>query len=197
MRKIDKPKAKPPARKTVAKRKPKRTSQKAQASAKPLKRKVPAKKPATAKPQEPTAKTDAPAPEEKEARGRGRPTKYDPAMCDLVLACGMDGMCKYETAYEIGVCVNTMDNYAQQYPEFLSAITRARELAAGWWARQGRQGINNKGFNANAYALQVRNRFPDIWDPEVGDGNVTVYVQQFKPEDHANAGRRQRDGKRS
>jgi predicted transcriptional regulator len=93
----------------------------------------------------------------------GRPSEYDPSYCDKVIELGSAGAGKAEIAAEIGVTRNTIDNWAAAHPEFLIAITHAKELSAGWWEKQGRLGIHAKDFNANAYSLQVRNRFPDDW----------------------------------
>ncbi len=94
----------------------------------------------------------------------GRPTDYLPEFCETVLALGREGACKAEIAAEIGVTRQTLDNWASVHPEFLDAVTHARELSAGWWEKQGRAGVwGSPTFNANAYSLQVRNRFPDDW----------------------------------
>lgn len=94
----------------------------------------------------------------------GRPTKYDPAMCDQVIELGREGFGKAEIAYELGVCRDTLDEWCRQHPSFSDAITRAREFSLGWWNKQGRAGVwGGKDFNAQAYSLQVRNRFPQDW----------------------------------
>ena len=92
-----------------------------------------------------------------------RPTKYDPAMCETVVECGRQGMGRAEMAAELDVDRNTVATWEQEHPEFLRATTRARELSAAWWEKQGRLGITSRDFNANAYSLQVRNRFPGEW----------------------------------
>lgn len=93
----------------------------------------------------------------------GRPTDYRPEFCETVLALGKEGAGKAEIAAKIGVTRQTLDNWAAAHPEFLDAVTHARELSAGWWEEQGREGVWSREFNANAYSLQVRNRFPDDW----------------------------------
>lgn len=93
----------------------------------------------------------------------GRPTKYDPAMCERIVECGAQGAGMAEMAAAIGVCRDTVNEWVKQHPEFSAAITRARELSAGWWEAQGRKGIWSREFNAQAYSLQVRNRFPGEW----------------------------------
>ena len=70
------------------------------------------------------------------------------------------------------------------HPEFLDAVMRAREESLAWWEKMGRTGITmGKQFNANAYALQVFNRFPDDWrrnpDLDMGDSTLTVQIVQY------------------
>lgn len=93
----------------------------------------------------------------------GRPSAYDPAYCERVIELAKEGCGKAEIALELGVTRQTLDNWAAAHPEFLDAITCAREASAGWWEAQGRHGITNRDFNANAYRLQVMNRFPADW----------------------------------
>ncbi len=100
---------------------------------------------------------------EKRTRSVGRPTDYDPSFCDRVVDLGGKGYSKAMTAAELGVVRQTLDNWASQHPDFLDAMTRAREFALAWWERQGHKGIWSRDFNANAYRLQIVNRFPDDW----------------------------------
>ena len=99
-----------------------------------------------------------------EARPVGRPTLYKPEYCEAAEAYGLQGMGKAEIAAQFGVVRRTLDEWSESHPEFLNAITRAREFSLAWWEAQGRKGVwGGKEFNANAYSLQVRNRFPDDW----------------------------------
>lgn len=93
----------------------------------------------------------------------GRPTAYDPAFCARVIELGATGASKVELAVELGVVRNTLDNWAAEHPEFLSALTRARELSQVWWERKGRAGLEGQGFNASLWAKNVSCRFPDDW----------------------------------
>lgn len=95
----------------------------------------------------------------------GRPTAYRPEMCQVVVDLGRLGYSKAMIAAhpEIDVSRNTLDNWGEEYPDFLSAMLRARELALAWWESQGQLGVWGQGFNANAYRLQVTNRFPAEW----------------------------------
>ena len=97
------------------------------------------------------------------ARSVGRPTDYDPSFCDRVVDLGEQGYSKAMMAAELGVVRQTLDNWASRHPEFMDAMTRAREFSLARWERQGHKGIWSRDFNANAYRLQMLNRFPDDW----------------------------------
>lgn len=95
----------------------------------------------------------------------GRPTKYDPVMCDRVIELGRTGASLAEMALELDVCYATFDNWKNDKPEFLEAVKKAERLSQGWWERQGRiatfGGVN--GFNATSYIFNMKNRFKADW----------------------------------
>jgi hypothetical protein len=95
---------------------------------------------------------------------RGRPTKYDPdTMIPRMMELAREGAGRLEVCAEIDVDLVTFLKWEREHPEFLNATTRARELSQAWWEKQGRRGIWSREFNAPAYSLQVRNRFPKDW----------------------------------
>jgi hypothetical protein len=92
-------------------------------------------------------------------------------------------MGRAEIAAVLDVTRNTVANWESEHPEFLRATTRASELSAGWWEKQGRVNITNRNFNAPAYSLQVRNRFPADWRDKQslehsGPNGVPIQVTQ-------------------
>lgn len=92
----------------------------------------------------------------------GRPTDYRPEYCDRVIELGRRGDSRAEIAAELDVARYTLKNWENEHPEFLDAMTRAYDLALAVWMRDGRKGMwAGSQFNANAYSLQVRNRFRD------------------------------------
>ena len=99
---------------------------------------------------------------------RGRPTKYDPAMCDRVVECGAQGMGKCEMAEELGITYTSFETYQQQHPEFLEAVKTALRKSQAWWERKGRQAtFDAQGFSATSYIFQMKNRFKDDWRDKV------------------------------
>jgi hypothetical protein len=86
----------------------------------------------------------------------GRPSKYDPAMCQTVIQCGREGMGKAEMAAELDVA-------------YSEAVKHAQRLSQAWWEKMGRVstfgGVD--GFNATSYIFQMKNRFRADWNDTV------------------------------
>jgi hypothetical protein len=127
----------------------------------PPKPKTP-RKPKAAKPLKAEGAPAAPAPAPEPAK-RGRPSKYDPGMCDRVLELGDEGKSKAQICKGLGISWGSFVNYQNQHPEFLTAIKEAEKLAQAWWEDRGQAGITAGvgGFNATAYIFQMKNRFRD------------------------------------
>jgi transposase len=93
-----------------------------------------------------------------------RPTDYRPEYCEVALELARDGAGRYEIAAGLGCAYSTMQAWEKAHPEFAEAMRDAEDLSHAWWALQGRKGIwAGPGFNASAYALQVKNRFAHAW----------------------------------
>lgn len=117
---------------------------------KPMARKATSKKPP------PSKSTKSPK------RGRGRPSGFKLEYCQAAISLGEEGKSKAQIARALGVSRQTLDNWADKEPEFLDALAHARDLALAWWEDQGQRGIwSGKEFNATAFGLQMKNRFPD------------------------------------
>jgi DNA-binding transcriptional regulator YiaG len=96
-----------------------------------------------------------------ETRKRGRPTEYDPAMCEQVRDLGEQGKSKAQIARTLGRSRQTLENWAKSHPEFMDALKDARELELAWWEDKGQEGLTADKFNATAFIFQVKNRFRD------------------------------------
>lgn len=94
---------------------------------KPLKSKA---KPAPRK-RAPPKRTPAAKPKAKpEAkRGRGRPSKYDPAMCKQVQNYAKLGATELEIADFLGVSVRSVAVWKSEHPEFLHALKAGKDQA--------------------------------------------------------------------
>lgn len=90
----------------------------------------------------------------------GRETKYRPEFCDLVISVGEEGGWLSEMAEACDVVRATMDNWAEAHPEFLEALTRAKQKAQAWFEREGRDGLRAERFNAPLWQKQMSARHP-------------------------------------
>lgn len=90
-----------------------------------------------------------------------RPTLYRPEHCEQVVELGRQGKSHAQIAATLEVSRQTLHNWAAAHPEFLDAITHARDLAQAWFEDKGQEGLDKPGFNASLWAKQVSCRFPD------------------------------------
>lgn len=90
----------------------------------------------------------------------GRPTKYEPSMCERVIAVGALGYSRAEIAAELEINRDTLYRWQHEHPEFSDALQRANDLSLAWWERQGRTGLAQVGFNAGLYKQCMSGRFP-------------------------------------
>lgn len=90
----------------------------------------------------------------------GRPSNYDPEYCEAVKECGAKGWSRAQIAAYLGTTRQTIITWEERHPEFLDAMTAAKELALAWWEHAGQMGMFMQTFSASAYSLQIRNRFP-------------------------------------
>lgn len=94
----------------------------------------------------------------------GRPSSYDPNYCDDVIRMGNEGYSVIEMAVAIGVCRATLEtNWPTEHPEFLEALTHARECSQAWWERAGRTGMIENTINASIWSRSMAARFPRDW----------------------------------
>ncbi len=91
----------------------------------------------------------------------GRPTDYLPEYCERVVELGRQGKSQAQIAADLDVCRNTLKNWAAAHPEFLTAITRARDLSLAWWEDKAQNGLETSGFNASLWSRSMAARFPD------------------------------------
>lgn len=99
----------------------------------------------------------------------GRPSEYNPAYCETVIAAGDEGQTLAEMAATIGVNRATLKDWTERYPEFSSAVKTGLDRAQAWWERQGRVATFGgfDGFNATSYIFQMKNRFKEDWRDKV------------------------------
>jgi hypothetical protein len=94
-----------------------------------------------------------------------RPSTYDAAYCEEVIRLGELGKSVEYMAGKLGVCVNTLSNWAEAHEEFLHAFTRARQLSLMWWEDRGQDGMERPGneFQGSIWSRNMAARFPATW----------------------------------
>lgn len=103
----------------------------------------------------------------------GRPSLYDPSYCDKVIELGKQGASVVEMAVEIGVSRNTLETlWPAAHPEFLEALTHARECSQAWWEKAGRVGMVENNISAPIWSRSMAARFPKDWR-EVKGAEIT------------------------
>lgn len=113
----------------------------------------------------------------------GRPTKYDPAMCQMLI----DGMSKgfsiEACAGKIGVSKETVYQWVKEHPEFSDAKKTGEALSRDFWESLGidhilnksyssREGGESKSLNAAVWCFNMKNRFGWRDKQEVIQGQV-------------------------
>lgn len=111
----------------------------------------------------------------------GRPTEYRPEYCDLVIQAGRDGKSLTNFAADLEVSRQTVNNWVDQFPEFLDAVTRAKALMASWYEIAQRNVVQNGGTSAQSSLIQfgLKNLDPDGWKEKQevahsGGVNITI-----------------------
>jgi hypothetical protein len=116
----------------------------------------------------------------------GRPTSYDPAYCDQVVEMGKQGASIVEMAHDLGVVKQTLYDWEKVHPEFLDALTRAREASQVWWEKAGRIGMTGNTINASIWSRSMAARFPRDWREVKGteltgpEGGPVATVQRIE-----------------
>ena len=102
-------------------------------------------------------------------RSVGRPTKYRPEFCDIVIDCGKEGKGRAEIAAALGISRETLNQWAKSKSLFSDALKRAYDEALAWWEGQGREATFGKheGYNSTSYIFQMKNRFKDEWRDKI------------------------------
>lgn len=111
----------------------------------------------------------------------GRPSKYDPAYCEQVIAHMADGASLTSFAAEIDVARSTINEWMGEHPEFSEACARAKAKCAAWWESQGRSIAREGGGPGSATIVMfgMKNMGAEDWkeasqiDHRSADGSMT------------------------
>ena len=113
----------------------------------------------------------------------GRPTKYDPKYCQLVIDLGKEGKSLHQISAKIDVALSTIYVWAEQHKDFSEALKRSKELAQAWFEEQAEQGLWTKEFNHHLWAKITGSRFRETYSEKTQielSGEVTTKVLSFR-----------------
>lgn len=122
----------------------------------------------------------------------GRPTKYKPEYCEMVIEHMSEGFSVESFAALVDTHKQTIYNWMQEHPEFLDAIKIGYDKSRLWWEIQGMNGLWSTkagSFNSSNYIFQMKNRFREEWrdkqehDHSSSDGSMQPVINIIKPKD--------------
>jgi hypothetical protein len=95
---------------------------------------------------------------------RGRPSKYDPALCALIEPLGKLGKSRYQIASELGIPAQNLENWEHAHEDFRIALRNARLDSLKYWEDLAQQHmIENPGgpkLNTGLWSRSMAARFP-------------------------------------
>lgn len=103
----------------------------------------------------------------------GRPSKYDPAYCDVVIEKMREGYSKTAVAGFIGICKQTLLNWCDQHKEFFDAVKAGEAMRTMKLEGDLLQAPDGPTVTSRIFAL--KNAAPDEWrDKTVTENTTTV-----------------------
>lgn len=96
-----------------------------------------------------------------DTRPVGRPSKYKPEFCETVIELGKKGKSLAQMAAHFDVARSTIDQWAEDHPQFSEALTRAKTHCQAWWENTGQEGLFLDKFNAPVWKKSMEARFRD------------------------------------
>ncbi len=111
----------------------------------------------------------------------GRPTLYKPEYCERVVDMGKEGKSPAQMASALAVDKSTLTYWAEGFPEFSVALSRARTEAQTWWEDKGMNSLEDKQFQSSVWRTSMQARFREDYTERRDhqhSGAVTVVVSK-------------------
>jgi hypothetical protein len=94
----------------------------------------------------------------------GRPSKYDPALCDKVVELGRQGKSVEQISATLGIPYKTLLFWKENHPEFLEAMDQAKLYEMAYWEDLASQYIvevpQGAKLNTGLWSRSMAARFP-------------------------------------
>ena len=85
--------------------------------------------------------------------------KFEPKMCDQMIAMGQEGASQKMMWSKLGISKNTAEAWRKKYPEFAEALEIALVHAQSYWETQLLANVENKNFNSRLVEIALRGQF--------------------------------------
>ena len=86
-------------------------------------------------------------------------SKFEPQMCDTIIAMGKEGASQKMMWSQLGISKNTAESWKKKYPEFNEALDIALVHAQSYWETQLLANVENKNFNSRLVEIALRGQF--------------------------------------
>jgi len=95
----------------------------------------------------------------------GRPTTYDPAYCDQIVALGKEGLSRWQIASKLNIGWRNLQNWEGAHDDFRAALEEARLDSLCYWEELAQNHmVENPGgprLNTGLWSRSMSARFPD------------------------------------
>lgn len=95
----------------------------------------------------------------------GRPTKYDPALCEKIPRLGKLGKSRWQIASELGITPSNLENWEAVHEDFRDALRQARLDALAYWEGLAEAHIietpGSPKLNTGLWSRSMAARFPN------------------------------------
>lgn len=110
----------------------------------------------------------------------GRPSKYDPAFCEVAEDILGKGYSEAVLAGELGVCIDTITEWKKVHEEFSASVKLGRAKGARVWEdRLAKLADANVG-NATGIIFGLKNRQPDAWKDKTETEHSGRVIQEVR-----------------
>ena len=97
-------------------------------------------------------------------RSVGRPTLYDPALCDQIIELGKLGKSIEQIASHLGFSLRVFYKWRDEHEEFMHAMEDAKQYEQYWWEEQAQafliENRDSDKINTTMWSRSMAARFP-------------------------------------
>ena len=110
----------------------------------------------------------------------GRPTKYKPEFCQIVIDEMAQGSSKEAAAGALGVTYQTFYNWMDRHQEFFDAVKEGQTKSRLWWEKVGRAAALGKvpGFQGTPWVFSMKNIHG--WSDKVETKHTVTVADELK-----------------